>query len=70
MLRYAIILFVALVMVALLSGNPRTRRALWVLAGLAVLYVVLKLTGVIDALAPDRSGVLSYLNHKPLIGQA
>ena len=54
MLRYAVILFVVLVGIALLSGNPRTRRVLWVLAGLALLYTILKLTGVIDAMAPDR----------------
>ena len=57
MLRYAIVLFVVLVIVASFPGNPRTRRVLWVLAGLAILYTVLKLTGVIDAMAPDRSGV-------------
>jgi hypothetical protein len=56
MLKYAIVTFVVLVGVAVLSGNPRTRRVLWVLAGLALLYTVLKLTGVIDALAPDRMG--------------
>ena len=38
MLRYAMVLFVVLVGIALLSGNPRTRRVLWVLAGLAILY--------------------------------
>jgi hypothetical protein len=54
MLRYAVILFVVLVGIALLSGNPRTRRVLWVLAGLALLYTILKLTGVIDAMAPGR----------------
>jgi len=57
MLRSVMILFVGLVAVAVLSGNPRTRRVLWVLAGLAILYIVLKLTGVIDAMAPDRAGV-------------
>lgn len=57
MLRYAIIVFVVLVAIALLSGNQRTRRILWVLAALAILYTILKLTGAIDAVAPDRSGV-------------
>jgi uncharacterized membrane protein YuzA (DUF378 family) len=57
MLRWVMVLFVGLVVVAILSGNPRTRRVLWVLAGLAILYTVLKLTGVIDAMAPDRAGV-------------
>ena len=57
MLRYVMVLFAGLVIVAILSGNPRTRRVLWVLAGLAILYIVLKLTGVIDAMVPDRTGV-------------
>jgi hypothetical protein len=59
MLRWVMVLFVGLVVVAILSGNPRTRRVLWVLAGLAILYIVLKLTGVIDAMAPDRLGYLA-----------
>ena len=54
MLRYVMVLFVVLVLVAVLSGNRRTRRVLWVLAGLTILYVILKLTGVIEAIAPDR----------------
>ncbi|HRO11475.1 hypothetical protein [Amaricoccus sp.] len=54
MLRYAIILFVVLAAIAVLSGNPRTRKVLWALAGLAILYTILKLTGVIEAIAPDR----------------
>ena len=57
MLRISMILVVVLVAIALLSGNRRTRRVLWVLAGVAILYTLLKLTGVMDAAAPGRSGV-------------
>ena len=57
MLRYAMLLFVVLVGVALLSGDRRRRKVLWVLAGLAILYTILKLTGVIDAMVPNRDGV-------------
>jgi hypothetical protein len=54
MLRYAIILVVLLAGIAILSGYARMRRVLWVLAALAILYTLLKLTGGIEALAPDR----------------
>jgi hypothetical protein len=54
MLRYAIILFVLLAGIAVLSGYARMRKVLWVLAALAILYTILKLTGGIEALAPDR----------------
>ena len=53
-MRYAILLFVALAAIAVLSGYARLRKVLWVLAGLAILYTLLKLTGGIEALAPDR----------------
>ena len=56
MLRYAVILFVVLVGIALSRATRASRRVLWVLAGLALLYTILKLTGVIDAMAPDRMG--------------
>ena len=54
MLKYAIILFGILAGIAVLSGYARMRRVLWVLAALAILYTILKLTGGIEALVPDR----------------
>lgn len=57
MLRYVTLLFVVLLAVAVVTRSRRARRALWVLGGLAVLYTLLKLTGVIEAIAPDRAGV-------------
>jgi hypothetical protein len=57
MLRIVMILVVALVAVAVLSGSRRMRRVLWILAGVAILYTILKLTGVVDGIAPGRSGV-------------
>jgi hypothetical protein len=57
MLRYVTVLFVVLLAIAVLTRSRRARRGLWVLGGLAVLYTLLKLTGVIEAIAPDRSGV-------------
>ena len=70
MLRYAMLLFVVLVGIALLSGDRRRRKVLWVLAGQAILYTILKLTGVIDAMAPSRDGVLGYRIFKPLLRKA
>jgi hypothetical protein len=40
-----------------LLGRGRVRAAALAVLGLAVLYAVLKLTGVIDAAFPDRAGV-------------
>jgi uncharacterized membrane protein YuzA (DUF378 family) len=57
-MRY-LLLVVALLAIAALAGRwPAARRALLVLIALAALYAVLKMTGVIEALAPDRDGVL------------
>jgi threonine/homoserine/homoserine lactone efflux protein len=57
MLRYVTVLVVILGLIAILTRSPLARRALWVMGGLAILYTLLKLTGVIEAVAPDRSGV-------------
>jgi hypothetical protein len=40
-----------------LLGRGRLRVVALAVLGLAVLYAVLKLTGVIDAAMPDRTGV-------------
>jgi hypothetical protein len=62
MLRIVVLGGVALAIVALIVGpralHPRSlKRTLYVLGAVAVIYTVLKLTGVIEALAPDRAGV-------------
>ncbi len=57
MLRYLGLVVAALVVVVLLTRSPLARRALWIVGGLAILYTILKLTGVIEAMAPDRDGV-------------
>jgi hypothetical protein len=57
MLRLVFLLLVVLALVAAITGAPGARRALWVALGLVLLYAALKLTGVIDALAPSRTGV-------------
>ena len=48
---------VVLALVALITRAAAARRALWVMFALAALYTVLKLTGVIEDMAPTRYGV-------------
>lgn len=54
MLRFLFLALVALVIAAMLTRSPRLRRALWIVFGLIAFYGILKITGVIEALAPDR----------------
>lgn len=56
MLRLVILATCVLAAVTFFTRSPRGQRALSVILGLMILYVVLKLTGVIDALEPARSG--------------
>jgi hypothetical protein len=56
MLRLVALLAVGAGVLALL-GPRRLRWIFWTLAALALLYTVLKLTGVIDAAFPSRTGV-------------
>jgi hypothetical protein len=58
MLRYTFALVLVLAIAALLTHGPAARRSLWVVVALVILCAVLKLTGVIEVLAPDRIGVL------------
>jgi hypothetical protein len=57
-MRQILPLFIAVAALLLAAGFPRLR---WAAAGvvlLVLLYVVLKLTGVIDGSVPARTGVL------------
>lgn len=54
MLRFLFLALVALVVATLLTRSPRLRRVLWIVFCLIALYGLLKITGVIEALAPDR----------------
>jgi hypothetical protein len=56
-MKYLLTLLVVLAFVAVLTRLPSVRRALLILLGLLAAYAVLKMTGVIEALAPDRQGV-------------
>lgn len=57
MLRIVFLAAVALAVVALFTRSARLRRGLWAILVLMAVYAVLKLTGVIDAMAPDRDGM-------------
>jgi hypothetical protein len=58
MLRFIGALVVGIAVVALITRAKPVLRLLYVILGLMALNAVLKLTGVIEALAPDRTGVL------------
>jgi hypothetical protein len=57
MIRFVFALIVAVALIALVTRAPAPRRLLYGILGLMVLYAVLKLTGVVDALAPGRMSV-------------
>jgi len=57
MFRIVLLGMIVLFAVAYVTNARGLRRALVVVAGLLVVYAVLKMTGVIEALAPDRTGV-------------
>jgi hypothetical protein len=55
--KLVIALIAALALAAAVTGLPAARRALLVVLGLLALYAALKVTGVIEAIAPARDGV-------------
>lgn len=56
MARYVILAACVLAAITFITRSRRGERALKVIIGLMVLYVVLKLTGVIDLLRWERPG--------------
>ena len=58
MLRFILLAGLVVALVAFVTRSPRLRLVLKALLAVLAAYAVLKLTGVIDALAPDRDGVL------------
>lgn len=57
MLRLLLLLLAVLVLVAAFTPRQTRHATLAIVAGLVLLYVVLKLTGVIEGVAPNRAGV-------------
>jgi hypothetical protein len=41
----------------MITRSRSANRIFWTLLGVSVVYTLLKLSGVIEALAPDRTGV-------------
>ena len=57
MTRFFIFVILACAIVALFARSQRARRILWGIALALAAYAVLKALGVIEMLAPDRTGV-------------
>lgn len=53
-MRVIVAVLVAVGLVALVTRAAPVRRLLFILLGLILLYLLLKLTGVIDAIQPSR----------------
>ena len=56
-MKYLLTLVLVVGFVAVVTRLPSVRRALLVLPGLLAFYAVLKMTGVVEAIAPSRDGV-------------
>ncbi len=56
-MKYLLTLVLVVGFVAVVTRLPSVRRALLVLLGLLAFYAVLKMTGVVEAIAPSRDGV-------------
>ncbi|MBP7242256.1 hypothetical protein [Amaricoccus sp.] len=64
MLRFIVLSIAILVGVAWLTRSTRARQAVWTILVVLAVYAVLKLTGVIEDIAPSRAPVLGY-QHTP-----
>ncbi len=56
-MRYLLLVAAAIAALGLVTGDRRAWRFFQLLVVLAIVYTLLKLTGVIDASTPMRSGV-------------
>jgi hypothetical protein len=57
MVRFLILVALVSLVVAMITRSRSANLVFWTMLGIAVLYTLLKLTGVIEAIAPDRNGV-------------
>lgn len=55
-LRIIVLALVVLGVFAWLTRSPRARQAIWTMLVVIAVYAVLKATGVIEAIAPNRDG--------------
>ena len=56
-MRYVLLVAAAIAVLGLLTGDRRAWRFFQLLVVLAIVYTVLKTTGVIEAVSPSRDGV-------------
>lgn len=56
-MRIILLAVLALAAFAVVTGALPLKRTLWGIFLLMALYALLKMTGVIEAIAPDRKGV-------------
>ena len=56
-MRYILLAAAAIAVLGLVTGDRRAWRFFQVVAVAAVVYTVLKMTGVIEAISPSRDGV-------------
>jgi hypothetical protein len=56
-MRYLLVLALLLALAVVVARRPSARWVLLLILGAMALYAILKITGVIEAIAPDRDGV-------------
>ena len=56
-MRYVLLVAAAIAALWLVTGDRRAWRFFQAVVVLAIVYTVLKMTGVIEVIAPGRSGV-------------
>lgn len=56
MFRLVVISAVLLFVFAYLTRSPMPRRILWAMFAIAIAYTILKATGVLETMVPDRNG--------------
>jgi uncharacterized membrane protein YccC len=56
-MKYLVALVAFGFLVSFLTRSPRMRRGLQIVLAVLAVYAILKMTGVIEAIAPDRDGV-------------
>jgi hypothetical protein len=57
MVRILILVALVSLVIAMITRSRSANLIFWTLLGIAVVYTLLKLSGVIEAIAPNRNGV-------------
>ncbi len=56
-MKYLIAIIAAFFLVTVVTRSPTVKRWLHIILALLAVYAILKMTGVIEAIQPDRDGV-------------